>query len=489
MLLTKTDFIHYLNCPESLWLLKNRPEEYPNGAFSLFLEKLIKEGYEVEEYAKSLFPQGVEISLNTTPDYTLNKLKKEVFLFQPSFITDNNVFARIDVLEKLDDDSYHIYEVKSSTSIKKDKKHNHIKDACFQKFVLQENGLEVSKVSIIHLDKEYIKRGNIIPNDFLDIENVTEAVNTIYSAVVNEVNAATTFISKVSINDSSCSCRYKTRSNHCDSFTYFNSNIPDYSIYEIGRISAKKVGELVDKDCTSIIEVPKSFELNTNQQLQVESAKQEKALVETRNIEKYLQKLKYPLHFYDYETYASAIPKLDGLKPHQHLPFQVSIHTLAENGELTHYEYLLEKMEMPDRMITEMKDFTHRQGTFISWHASFENSRNKDMMVLMPHYGEYLSYINEHTFDLEEIFKKDYVDYRFHGSTSIKKVLPVLCPQFSYTELEVQDGTMALDTWGRMVLDQNFEEDKKITKSNLLEYCKLDTMAMVEIYFKLRAIT
>lgn len=488
MILTKTDFIQYLNCPESLWLLKNRPDVYPNGEFSLFLEKLIKEGYEVEEYAKMLFPQGVEIPLNASLDYTLAQLEKERFLFQPSFMTESNVFARIDVLEKMDDGSYHIYEVKSSTSIKKDKKHNHIKDASFQKFVLQENGLEISKVSIIHLNKEYVKSGKIIPNELLEIEVIGESVNSVYSTVVNEINAATTFLSKSSIIESSCSCRYKTRSNHCDSFGYFNSDIPEYSIYEIGRISSKKIGELIDQDQTSIIEIPKDFELNTNQQTQVESVIQEKAIINKKSIDKRLQSLKFPLHFYDYETYASAIPKLDGIKPHQHLPFQVSVHTLNEYGKLTHFEYLLEKMEMPDRMISEMKYFTKEQGTFISWHASFENSRNKDMLVLMPHHGKYLSFVNEHTFDLEEIFNKDYVDYRFHGSTSIKKVLPVLCPQFSYTELEVQDGTMALDTWGRMVLDQNFEEDKKTTKSNLLEYCKLDTMAMVEIYFKLLSI-
>jgi len=88
-------------------------------------------------------------------------------------------------------------------------------------------------------------------------------------------------------------------------------------------------------------------------------------------------------------------------------------------------------------------------------------------------------------FDLMAIFKTDYVDYRFHGSTSIKKVLPVLCPQFSYSNLEVQDGTMALDTWGRMVTDTNFNEDVTLTRKNLLAYCKLDTLAMVEIYKKL----
>ena len=63
--LTKTDFIQYLNCPESLWLLKNKPSDYSKGEFSLFLEKLIKEGYEVEEYAKLLFPNGVDLPEKT----------------------------------------------------------------------------------------------------------------------------------------------------------------------------------------------------------------------------------------------------------------------------------------------------------------------------------------------------------------------------------------------------------------------------------------
>jgi hypothetical protein len=37
--LTKANFIQFLNCPKSLWLLKNKPNEYPIGEFSLFLER------------------------------------------------------------------------------------------------------------------------------------------------------------------------------------------------------------------------------------------------------------------------------------------------------------------------------------------------------------------------------------------------------------------------------------------------------------------
>src|SRR5690606_38930537 len=310
----------------------------------------------------------------------------------------------------------------------------------------------------------------------------TDKLEVLYSNVVNQINAASNFINKETINETECSCKYNTRSNHCDSFNYFNTTIPKYSIYEIGNIRAKKIGQLLDNEQLAIIDITLDFELNINQQTQVQSVKQEQPIINIPNIRTELNKLKFPLHFIDYETYASAIPKLDGLSPHKHLTFQVSIHTLTEDGTLTHFEYLLDDMKMPIDMLQAMQDFTGSNGTFISWHASFEIGRNKDLIEWLPQFADYLTYINEHTFDLETIFKKDYIDYRFHGSSSIKKVLPVLVPEVTYSDLDVSNGTMALDTWGTMVLDKDFKEDKETTRKNLLEYCKLDTLAMVKLY-------
>ena len=328
---TKTDFIQFLNCPESLWLRKNKPKEYPDGEFSLFVHKLIKEGYEVEKYAKMLFSNAVDLPEDADPELTLRELKSNnLVFFQPSFITTKGSFARIDVLEKLPDGSFHIYEVKSSTKINTTKKHNHIKDACFQTYVLKECGFKVSKVSIINLNKYYIKSGKVDANKLLNIEDVTIKIKNIYSSVVNEINTGLNYIKKESINLNKCSCRYKTRINHCDSFHYFNKDIPKYSIYEVGRISEKKINHLIDNNYTSILDIPYDFELNIKQQIQVESLRQEHAIIDNKRVKQTLENLKFPLHFIDYETYASAVPKIDELGPHKHLVFQVSIHTLQK---------------------------------------------------------------------------------------------------------------------------------------------------------------
>ena len=54
-----------------------------------------------------------------------------------------------------------------------------------------------------------------------------------------------------------------------------------------------------------------------------------------------------------------------------------------------------------------MQDFTGYIGTFVSWYASFEIGRTKDLIEWLPQFANYQTYINEYTFYLETIFKKD----------------------------------------------------------------------------------
>lgn len=484
--LTKTDFKYYLDCPESIWLLKNKPQVYPKGEFSLFAEKLIKEGYEVEAFAKQLFQNGLDLPEYGSPTETQKALADtHNVYFQPSFITNKVIFARIDILERLTDGSWHIYEVKSSTSIKKDRKHRQIEDACFQKYVLTECGYVVSKVSIIHLKKEYIKQGAIVANELLEITDVTVAVDSIYSSVVNQINSASKFINKEIVNETVCSCKYKTKSNHCDAFEYFNRDIPEYSIYQLNGIREKKLNHLIDLGILDLNDIPDNLniKLSDKHYAQLNSIKAKKEAVNLEEVTTKLNNLNFPLHFFDYEGFGSAIPKLDGLKPHQQLVFQVSIHSLYQDGSIKHFEYLSHSMEMPNKLVEYMHSSTNgNSGTFICWHDTYERYRNIEMMVQVPKFESYLEYINSHLFDLKKLFYTGFAHYKFKGSASIKDVLPLLVPSLSYKDKAVQDGTMALDTWGSMVLDPNFNEDIETTRKNLLDYCELDTLAMVKIY-------
>lgn len=70
----------------------------------------------------------------------------------------------------------------------------------------------------------------------------------------------------------------------------------------------------------------------------------------------------------------------------------------------------------------------------------------------------------------------------FRGSFSIKSVLPALVPSLSYAGLEVSDGDTAITHFARMARGEIVGDDVSITRKQLLEYCKLDTLAMVKVH-------
>ena len=82
------------------------------------------------------------------------------------------------------------------------------------------------------------------------------------------------------------------------------------------------------------------------------------------------------------------------------------------------------------------------------------------------------------------IFRKQYRDHRFGKSNSLKAVLPVIAPSLSYKLLDVQNGTQAQVVWEEMIGEGETAVKQQMVKQ-LLAYCHLDTLAMVEIHYVL----
>jgi hypothetical protein len=235
--------------------------------------------------------------------------------------------------------------------------------------------------------------------------------------------------------------------------------------------------------------VPDDFELTENQKNQVLAAKLGQPIIHDGEIKNELAKLKFPLYFLDYETISTAIPMFDGTKPYQQVCFQYSLHVLnkPEDGEeeMIHREFLAKEEDgnpVP-KLLKQLAEDIGPTGNVIVWNQSFEMSRNKEMGEMYPEYKKFLLDVNERVYDLMEIFSKQlHVHPEFLGKTSIKYVLPVLVPELSYKNLEIQNGGMACLRWYEMVAKEMPKEDAEAIYKNLLIYCGLDTLALYKIY-------
>ena len=196
----------------------------------------------------------------------------------------------------------------------------------------------------------------------------------------------------------------------------------------------------------------------------------------------------YPIYHLDFETFATAVPVFDGSRPYQQLVFQYSLHIEHQNGDLEHREYLAAadgtdpRIAFIDRMIEDCGT----SGSVLVYNRGFESGKIEDLIEFSPKYTLALQGIIDRIVDLMVPFRERwYYTPEMQGSYSIKKVLPALVPELSYDNLDIKGGGVASSTFSQMI-QGTFEGDVKETRKHLLAYCKMDTLAMVEILKKLK---
>jgi hypothetical protein len=187
------------------------------------------------------------------------------------------------------------------------------------------------------------------------------------------------------------------------------------------------------------------------------------------------------------------LPLFDGYKPYQPITFQYSLFVVENehDTEPQHYEYLaVDRVECSQELCDSLLSHIGSEGTIIVWHKSFEMGRNSELAGLQPECAEQLLSINSRTYDLKDIFAKSYyVDYRFHGSASIKDVLPVVVPELSYDGLDIKKGDIAMTKWYEMVYGELSEVEREKIRYDLKLYCKLDTLAMWRVWRAVKSIS
>ena len=212
--------------------------------------------------------------------------------------------------------------------------------------------------------------------------------------------------------------------------------------------------------------------------------------IDREGIRKFLKTLDYPIYFLDFETMQLAIPQFPGTKPYQQIPFQYSLHYIEEQGgQLKHKEFLAESGEDPRRAIAESLCRDIPMDTCVTaYNKGFECGRLRELAELYPDLAPHLLNIRDNIRDLLTPFQSGfYYNRAMGGSFSIKSVLPAIFPDdpsLDYHNLEgVHNGGEAMALFPR-IQDLPPEEQAAARKS-LLEYCKLDTYAMVKVWEEL----
>ena len=482
--ISKSKYLQGLQCPRLLWIAVNQADRIPPPDAST--QFIFDQGHLVGEYAQRLFPEGIKLDtgdIGKNLKETTECLSLRRPLFEAGFSA-RRLYCRVDVLNPVGDDEWDIIEVKSTNSVK----HEHVKDVEFQRHCCLNAGLKVRHCHVMCLDKDYVRQGEIDPARLFAAQDVTSRLDL----VEGEFDRRLTDMLAIVDSDR---CPDVAVGRHCESPNSCPLQVECWmgmSKHNVMTLyGGKKLGEeLLARGIINISDIPGDVELSAKQRLQKQCVDCVHTHVDVSAVRIFLENLQYPLHFMDFETFSMAIPMYDGIHPHQKVPFQFSVNSLAARGtEPQQCSFLAEDDGDPrPEFARALVGAIGPEGSVIVYSAPFEKSMLKQLAEDLPEFRNNLVGISERVVDLNLPFK----NFSFYhpdqaGSTSLKKVLPVLTG-LNYDGLKIAEGETASLKYMECVFDNISEENRQKIRSDLMSYCGLDTYGMVEIVRRLELI-
>ena len=485
--ISKSKYLQGLQCSKLLWFNYNAKDKIP--PYDEATLAVFDQGHQVGELAKSLFPGGVEIGGDHTEfdevvRRTSESLKLRKPLFEPAF-RHGNAYARADILVPVRRDLWYIVEVKSSTGVKEINLH----DMALQKYTYTGAGLGIRKCVLLYINGDYERVGEIEPEKLFAREDVTVRVDELLLEVGSNLEKMQGVIRLGNFPDVPigpwCSDPYD-----CPLVDVCWDFLPAASVFDLSRIG-KKGFELVKKGIVDLADLPPDFRPSAAQAIQIKAFKTGRPHVKKTEIRRFLEDLAYPIYFLDFETFGTAIPLFDHVRPYQQIPFQFSLDIVRKPGaEPEHHGFIAEGTSDPRRdVLSTLLPLLGRSGSIVSYNAAFEKRMLTEACVVYPEYLESCASAERRFVDLLAPFRSfSYYHPGQKGSASMKDVLPALTG-LGYGEMEIADGGTASREYLRVTFGDVPDGEKARIRNQLEKYCGLDTSGMIAIVDALTRLT
>ena len=502
--LSKSRYTTFRQCPKALWLSVNKPEE---AVIDDSLKARFEAGNKIGDLAMGYMGPYEEMTAYT-PDgkldlaemirRTQDAISRGVENIAEAAFSWQGNYCAVDILHKTST-GWAIYEVKSSSGspAMSELDPDYIKyarDIAYQKYVLEQCGINVTGTYLVRINKEYVRGQDLDIQGLFYTADLKELVNQEYQVVPQMISAARKVLAADEPDldiDMRCHDPYA-----CTFWQYCTKHLPVPSVFSVyggkgryGFTFSKKL-EYYKKGKITYAAL-QGENLGKIQNMQIDYTLQDRDHINPKGIRKFLKGLSYPLYFLDFETQQDAVPQYPGTKPYQQVPFQYSLHIIEHEGApLIHKEFLGISGQDPRRAIAESlcRDIPFNVCT-LAYNKDFECDRLRELADTFEDLADHLNNIADNIQDLIIPFRAgDCYVPAMGGSFSIKSVLPALFPddpELNYHNLSdlCQNGTNAMNLFPAIA--KMNPADAAAARKALLSYCELDTLAMVRVWEKL----
>ena len=359
-------------------------------------------------------------------------------------------------------------------------------------WVLKMLGLKINKISIIHLNRNYVKHEKLDLNelfiesyDFYNVKgNPTCNIKKLIYRRMFDISDSLRRMSHILTLDDLDYSKNKmcTKHNKCEYYDLcFNEVIEDNSILTL--VSSQHKVEMLENGRKYLKDVDvDKIEGSKLQYAQILADKNGGLFVDKLALANWVSSsISYPITFIDFEWDTYAIPVYDNLKPFSVVCFEYSVHTLYDDGTLTHKDFI-GTQDCREMFLQKLINDVEKVGSVVAFNA--EGAEKLRLLELIEQFPKYKSDINKiivRMSDLSIPFQGGLIyNTKMKGMYSLKVLISAFSDEISYENLKINNGMDAVYNW-RMI-DRNELSDNEQALKELSIYCGLDTYSMVIIF-------
>jgi hypothetical protein len=483
-LLSKSTYIKGLQCHKALYLTKHYPEW--RDKISAEQKALFNRGHKVGELAQQLFPKGKEIIVKkydyaTAVKETLSAIANGITTIYEATFNYNGTLVMIDILN-FENGKWNAYEVKSSLKITP----TYINDAALQFYVIKNCLPELQDIFLVSVNGAYVMDKKLDIQSLFKKQSVKMEALQQWDTIANNITTLTKVISAENVPTidigTHCYAPYT-----CDFKGTCWKNLPTDSVFEISEMSIAQKVDYFNKGKLHMADVVHDELLTHNQKIQLDATVNNKTIINTTEINKFISAVNYPLAFIDFEVMMPAVPLFNGHKPYQQLPFLYSMHyKYSSKAELLNTTFIANTGTDPClSFITQLIKDTEPFATLLVYDTGLEQSALNWCKTAFPHLSKEIAVVKNKMVDLKTVYdSRWYYHKKMQGSLKLKHLAEVLLSPNPYTLCNIQTGAQALTMYEDMQTETDMFKIIEM-QDTLVNYCIADSLAVAMLYEQL----